>query len=62
MQNKYITIEINISQINGKQMPEESDILDGIINHLYDHVIGDSAVIDTVLITQIDGIDTHEDL
>lgn len=41
-------------------MPEEQVILDVIIDRMYDFQIGESAIVDTVLITDINGRPTHE--
>ncbi|HKG06525.1 MAG TPA: hypothetical protein VKB19_08720 [Pedobacter sp.] len=56
-----ITIEINLSQIQDKQMPEETRLFDKLIDHLYDFTIDQAAVVDTVHITQLNGVATSED-
>ena len=55
MSSKIIAIEINISTLEGKEMPEEQKILDKVIDQLYDLEIDEAAIVDTVLITEIDG-------
>jgi hypothetical protein len=60
MEVKHITIEVNVSALPGHEMPEEQVILDAVINRLFDFEIKGSAVIDTVLITGINGHLTHE--
>ena len=54
------TIEISLSEIEGKKMPEEQVILDKVIDQLYDLSIEDSAIIDTVLITEVNGQPTAD--
>lgn len=61
MDTKLIRLEVNISILEGKEMPEEQDIVDAIIDRLYDFEIANSAILDTVLITDIDGLPTNED-
>ena len=60
MDSTFITIEISISVLEGKQMPEEQDILDKLIDHLHDYVIEDAAIVDTVHITKVNGELTNE--
>lgn len=55
MDYKNITVEIKISTLEGHRLPEEGQIVDKLIDHLYDLVIDDSAVVDIVHITKIDG-------
>lgn len=59
MDSKQIRLEVNISLLNGKIMPEEQVILDALIDRLYDFQIAGSAIVDTVLITDIDGYTTE---
>lgn len=60
MEVKHVTLEVNIATLDGKEMPEEQVILDAIIDRLYDFEIQQSAIIDKVLITGINGHSTYE--
>lgn len=60
MEVKHVTLEVNVALLDGKEMPEEQFILDAIIDRLYDLQIQGAAIIDTVLITGIDGHSTYE--
>ncbi len=60
MDTKTITIEISISTAEGKPMPPDQEIFDTVIDHLYDFIIKDAAIVDSVHITQVDGEPTFE--
>jgi hypothetical protein len=60
MDSKNITLELNISTLEGKTMPEEQVILDALIDGIYDMKIDNTAIVDVVLITGIDGRSTDE--
>lgn len=61
MESTYIKLEIRISALEGKTLPNEDDILYALTEGFYDYAIKDSAVIDQVHITEIDGQPTNED-
>lgn len=60
MESTHIKLEISISALHGKSLPDESDILHRLIERLYDHAIADSVIIDQVHITEIDGKGTDQ--
>ncbi|WP_316819066.1 hypothetical protein [Pedobacter nyackensis] len=60
MESKTLTIEISISTAAGKQMPQDQEIYDVIIDHLYDFIIKDAAIVDGVHITKVNGQSTEE--
>lgn len=60
MATKTINIQITVSVLDGKIFPLEQEIIDKVVDHLYDYTIGDAAIIDTVHITHIDGKPTNE--
>ncbi|MES2827104.1 MAG: hypothetical protein V4687_03085 [Bacteroidota bacterium] len=60
MQRKQITIEITISQLPGKTIPEDSRAIDSVIDNLYDFTIDGADVVDIVHITSINGQITEE--
>lgn len=55
MKTTALTLEISISALQGKEMPEEEELLEKILSLLYDHIIDDSAVVDSVHITKVNG-------
>lgn len=61
MESTYIKLEIRISVLQGKILPEQEDILHALTEQLHDQVIEGSAVIDLVNITEVDGKATNED-
>ena len=60
MNTKTISIEISLSTLEGKEMPEEQRIFDKVIDRLYDFVIDDAAIVDTVHITKVNGELTND--
>lgn len=60
MESKTLSIEISISTAAGKQMPQDQEIFDVIIDHLYDFIIKDAAIVDSVHITKVNGQPTEE--
>jgi hypothetical protein len=60
MESKRITIEIEVGVLEDQQMPDETRIFDKLIDHLYDYIIDNAAIVQTVHITEVDGQSTHE--
>lgn len=61
MENTSVILEINISAIEGQKMPEEAELLEKIMSHLYDHIIDGAAVVDAVHIINVNGKPTLEE-
>jgi hypothetical protein len=61
MEPLSISLEISVSAIQGKEMPEEAQLLEKILSLLYDHIIDDAAVVDAVHITKVNGKPTLEE-
>jgi hypothetical protein len=55
MSTQRITIEIQIESIQSKQMPDEDTLTHQLIEYLHDFRIDDSAYINTVHVTMING-------
>jgi hypothetical protein len=60
MNPQYITLDLKIEAIEGKQMPDEDTILHYLIEHLHDFTINGAAVVDTVHITKLNGKPTNQ--
>lgn len=61
METRRITTEIYISEIEGRQMPDEDTILKTILHYLSKLRVYNATVVDMVQITHIDGVEIQEE-